>query len=525
MAIGIGIIAFILVLVAIVTVPLLKFIRLWIIFNKFHGPPAIPLLGNALQFKQDPNELVEQVSAWVEEYRTKSKGLMRLWLGPFPVLFIYNPHEVEQILSSSRHIKKGFVYSFLEPWLGLGLLTSTGKKWFHRRKMLTPTFHFAILHNFIEVFDEQSNTLCQKFGECPKAGSGQHLPLVTLCVLDIISETAMGKQLHAQDESNNDYVNAVMRMSDIIQQRQKKPWFWPDPLFDNTKSGKEHAQCLQILHKMTNTLIDERSKEENQKVDSNDNDGSKRRIAFLDLLLKMQRDDPSFTKSDIREEVDTFMFEGHDTTAALASWAMFLIGHHTRVQKKLHQELDSVFGDSDRPVTADDLQKLPYLTCVLKETLRIFPSVPIVGRDLQEDCIIDGKLAPRGTLLIIAIGSLHRDPTQFPEPLMFDPDRFLPESSSKRHPFSYVPFSAGPRNCIGQRFALMEDKVLLANVLRCFSLESTQSLKDTMPIAELILRPSEGIHMKITRRKGISNLDSKLLQRKQNNQRSRLVTV
>ncbi|XP_041485744.1 cytochrome P450 4V2-like [Lytechinus variegatus] len=502
MAIGIGLVAFVLAIVAIITVPLVRYVRVWIIFNKFHGPPAIPLLGNTHQFKQDPNELVEQVNNWVEDYRSKSKGLMRLWLGPFPCLFIYNPQYAEQILSSSRHIKKGFVYTFLEPWLGLGLLTSTGEKWFHRRKMLTPTFHFAILNSFIEVFDEQSKILCRKFDEIAQKEEPVNVcPLVTLCVLDVICETAMGKQLNAQEESNNDYVNAVIRMSDVIQERQKKPWFWPDPLFDNTKSGKEHSECLRILHKMTNTLIDERSNEAKGRVDGNDNDGPKKRIAFLDLLLKMQQDDPSFTKSDIREEVDTFMFEGHDTTAALASWALFLIGHHTKVQKKLHQEVDSVFGDSDRAVTADDLQKLPYLSCALKESLRIFPSVPIIGRDLEEDCTIDGKTVPKGTLLIIAIGSLHRDPTQFPDPLVFDPDRFLPEVSSKRHPFSYVPFSAGPRNCIGQRFALMEEKVLVANILRRFSLESTQSLKDTMPIAELILRPSEGIILKITHRK------------------------
>ncbi|XP_072165418.1 cytochrome P450 4V2-like [Diadema setosum] len=503
MMLGMGSVAVVLVATAVLAVPLIRFIRLWFIFNKFEGPPAIPFVGNTYQFKHDPIELVQQVNDWFETYREKSKGLMRLWLGVVPTLFIYDAQVIETILSNSRHIKKGFVYSFLEPWLGLGLLTSSGQKWFHRRKMLTPAFHFAVLQNFIDVFNEQSIIMCQKLDQLAhKSVTVDICPYITLCVLDIISETAMGIQMNAQGNGNNEYVEAVIRMSDLIQQRQKKPWTWPDVVYDSMNSGKEHAKCLRILHDMTNMIITERKNQPPKDFEDDDNKNNlKKRIAFLDLLLKMHREDPSFTLDDIREEVDTFMFEGHDTTAALAYWAMFLIGHHTKVQRKLHQELDEIFGDSDRPVTSDDLQKLTYLACVLKETLRIFPSVPAIGRDILEDCVIDGKLLPKGSLALVAIGAVHRDPLYFPNPLMFDPDRFLPENSAKRHPYAYIPFSAGPRNCIGQRFAMMEDKVLVATVLRRFSVESLSSIEEVRPMAELILRPSSGIHVKLTRRK------------------------
>lgn len=149
------------------------------------------------------------------------------------------------------------------------------------------------------------------------------------------------------------------------------------------KIGQEHKKCLDILHNFTNKVILQRDSEfENLDL------ASQKRIAFLDVLLKAKHDDPTITFEDIREEVDTFMFEGHDTTAAAASWACQLIGSHPQVQEKLHAEIDSVLGESNRPLTNEDLRELKYLDCVIKETLRLFPSVPFFGRKFSEDCQI-----------------------------------------------------------------------------------------------------------------------------------------
>jgi docosahexaenoic acid omega-hydroxylase len=164
-----------------------------------------------------------------------------------------------------------------------------------------------------------------------------------------------------------------------------------DRLYERTSQGREHKNCLDILQGFTRKVILERDAEFS--VTS-----INKRAAFLDMLLKVKNQDGSLTFDDIQEEVDTFMFEGHDTTAAAASWACHLIGSHPEVQKKLHKEIDETFGkfrfiqskikvknrfietffqlgDSDRQMTNDDLKDLPYLECVLKEALRLFPSV------------------------------------------------------------------------------------------------------------------------------------------------------
>ncbi|KAK1341777.1 hypothetical protein QTO34_016526 [Cnephaeus nilssonii] len=202
----------------------------------------------------------------------------------------------------------------------------------------------------------------------------------------------------------------------------------------------------------------------------------------------------------IREEVDTFMFEGHDTTAAGINWALYLLGCYPEVQKKVDNELDEVFGNSDRHVTLEDLKKLKYLECVIKETLRIFPSVPIIARELNEDCDVGGYNITKGSQLLIIPYALHRDPKYFPDPEEFKPERFFPENSTGRHPYAYVPFSAGPRNCIGQRFAMMEEKVILSCILRHFWVESNQKREELGLAGELILRPTNGIWIKLKRR-------------------------
>lgn len=120
------------------------------------------------------------------------------------------------------------------------------------------------------------------------------------------------------------------------------------------------------------------------------------------------------------------------------------------MQKLVFEELHSVFGDTDRPATIQDLNELKYLDRVIKETLRFYPSVPLMGRVSSEDVEIAGYQIPKNTFIAIHVHEIMNDPDHFPNPEKFDPDRFLPGNSSNRHPYAYIPFSAGPRNCVGK---------------------------------------------------------------------------
>ncbi|NXK29866.1 CP4V2 protein, partial [Piprites chloris] len=505
---GAGVVTLLLTVLFLCSLPsLMSYWRRWWMLKSIPGiSPCYPVLGNALLLEREGEGFFNQLKFYSEEFRYMP--FFKLWIGPLPLMVLYHPDAVEIILSSSKHIEKSYLYDFLHPWLGTGLLTSTGDKWRSRRKMITPTFHFAILNDFLEVMNEQGSILVKKLEKHVDKEPFDVFPDITLCALDIICETAMGKNVGAQKNKNSDYVSAIYRMSDLIQQRQKSPWLWPDFLYVLFKEGREHKRNLKILHSFTDRVIAEKTAElESTKQKKHGNDGnyeesvSKKRKAFLDMLLSATDDEGNkLSYRDIREEVDTFMFEGHDTTAAAMSWVLYLLGHNPEVQKKVHKELDEVFGNTDRPVTTDDLKQLRYLECVMKEALRLFPSVPMFARTLREDCCISGYQVPKGANVLILTYALHRDPEIFPDPEEFRPERFFPENSKGRHPYAYVPFSAGPRNCIGQRFAQMEEKTLLALILRRFWVESCQKQEELRITGDLILRPSNGIWIKLKRR-------------------------
>lgn len=314
------------------------------------------------------------------------------------------------------------------------------------------------------------------------------------------------------------------RIGAIVTNRQSKIWLQPDIIFRMTKLYKEHEKCLSILHGFSNRVIRERKdeirkiKEKKQIQDNNNNMdtmnnnnivdekeeiviGKKKRLAFLDLLIEASQDGTVLSNEDIREEVDTFMFEGHDTTSAAISWTLFLLGCHPEYQDLVYQELYDIFGDDKtRAATMTELMDMKYLECCIKEGLRLYPSVPLIARQIKEDVNLGEYIIPAGTTAMIVTYMLHRNPEIYPKPEQFNPDRFLPQNCYGRHPYAYIPFSAGPRNCIGQKFAILEEKSVIASVLRNYKVEAVDRREDLTLLSELILRPKDGLRLKITKR-------------------------
>jgi cytochrome P450 len=194
-------------------------------------------------------------------------------------------------------------------------------------------------------------------------------------------------------------------------------------------------------------------------------------------------------------QVDTIAFAGHDTTAASIFYTLYMLAINPDIVKKVEEELDGIFHNTDRTATMEDLTNMKYLECCIKETLRLFPSVPYITREHAEDIVVRGHVIPANTEILLFIYGQHRNPDDFPEPYRFDPDRWTDSNSFKRHPYAYVPFSAGSRNCLGQKFAGMEQKVVVSTILRSFSIRTDlkREVMEKSLVPEIILRPSEGI--------------------------------
>ncbi|XP_047121106.1 cytochrome P450 4C1-like [Schistocerca piceifrons] len=477
--------------------------RLWNEIDKLPGELAIPLLGNTYKV---PFIAREDAVAHVDKITRKYWPIHRSWLGPIPEVHISKPEHLEKIMTSSELITKADSYSFLHPWLGDGLLTSTGTKWHSHRKMITPAFPFSILENFVEVFAEKSEILVNLLKTKADGQSFDMYPYITRCALDIICETAMGTSIDAQHNTESDYVAAVYNIAELTIRRVVSPWLLNDFMFRMSPSGKKFYKQLDVLHGFTRKVIQQkkqsrRASKTDEKLAQYDDLGRKRRVALLDMLLVESEDGKKLNDTELQEEVDTFMFEGHDTTTVGMSWVLILLGHHPGIQERVYSEQKDIFQDDpERSPTMQDLHNMKYLEMVIKESLRLYPSVPFIARRATQDIQIAGYNIPEGTTLTLHIYHAHRDPDHWPDPERFDPDNFLPERVQGRHPFAYVPFSGGPRNCIGQKFAILEEKTVLSYILRNYRVETVEKLEDLKLIGELVLRPFKGVFLRLTPR-------------------------
>lgn len=438
-------------------------------------------------------------------------GLFRTWLGVEATVHVHKPEHVEIVLRSTTNIDKAPLYKYIEPWLGQALLTSTGKRWMRDRKLITPAFHFNILEQYSVVMAEKADVFVKCVDKFMKENPGQPIdifPYANRCTVDIICETAMGVNVNMQEDTQNEYGTAVHRFTELLLYRIFRPWLAWDWVFALTNIGKEYFATIQIMHNFTREVI--KKKKMARKLHKTIESESKvfeeidkpKRKAFLDLLLDARENNENpMTDEELREQVDTVMFAGHDTTAAAISWALFCLGNHPDIQEKVHEELHDIFGDSNDSATTKEISNLKYLDRVIKEALRLYPSAPGFLRKLSEDIQIDEYMIPKGCVIALNSFITHRHPDFWPNPEKFDPDRFLPEMSKNRHPYAYIPFSAGPRNCIGQKYAQMEEKFILTAILRKWKVKSVLSQKDIKFYGSLILRPSNGIYLHFTPKK------------------------
>ncbi|XP_046748575.1 cytochrome P450 4g15-like [Diprion similis] len=501
------------------------------------GPPTVPFLGNGLVvFNVEPAQLIDKLREFVFYGK-----VVRAFLGPLLYVFIIDPKDVEIILSSHVHIDKSFEYRYFKPWLGEGLLISTGEKWRSHRKIIAPTFHLSILRTFVPLFYENSKVLVSKMREVIGKEFDCH-DYLSATTVDILLETAMGVKDTKTDGAGFEYAMAVMKMCDIVHRRTYALFTRFDFFFNLTKSAKLQEKLLGIIHGLTNSVIKEKknrhvamasqdkmqiksvnscqennepkevveknSSEEKARYnyvrddldDIDENDiGEKKRLAFLDLMIELARNGVNLTDEEIKEEVDTIMFEGHDTTAAGSSFVLCLLGYYPDVQEKVYQELDEIFQGSDRETTFRDTLEMKYLERVILETLRLFPPVPLIARKLNEDVklVTGGYVIPEGATVLIPPYQVHRQEEIYPNPEEFNPDNFLPENMQQRHYYSYIPFSAGPRSCVGRKYAMLKLKVLLSTILRHYKILSNVPPKQFRLVGDIILKRSDGFKIRI----------------------------
>ncbi|XP_055948667.1 cytochrome P450 4V2-like [Argiope bruennichi] len=431
-------------------------------------------------------------------HQFRNETMFCLWVAYVPFVMIIKADAAKDLLKGMKTNEKSWVYKFLKPFFGEGLLTSGGEKWKARRKLLTPCFHSDIMKDFQLIFNENCQKLADFFqGETDKDFTIIDSP-IKLSSLDMICETIFGVSVNALHNENSQYAKAGVRLEDIFMSRIYNFWMWSDIVFKATKTAKDFYYHLKVLQDFTKSVIKEKKARYLQNQEEFE---KKKRKALMDMLLERHFKFQDMNEDDIREEVDTFIMEGHDTIAISMIWTLYLIGLHPEVQAKLHEELDRTFGsDRDSAITIDDLNNLNYMECVIKESNRIYAVVPIFGRQVYEDTEICGYTVPKGSSCMVLNYYLHRDETIFPDPEKFDPDRFLPENAADIPEYGFLPFSAGPRNCIGKAFAMQEMKTILSSILRRFVLQSLDGREKVKPLFHVVLSNSIPVRIRFRNR-------------------------
>ncbi|XP_020020893.1 cytochrome P450 4F2-like isoform X1 [Castor canadensis] len=446
----------------------------------------------------------EQGMKKVTQLVTTYPKCFMIWMGPIiPVITLCHPDTIRPILSASVAVapKDMMFYSFLKPWLGDGLLLSTSDKWSCHRRLLTPAFHFNILKPYVKIFNDSTNVMHAKWQRLISEGKNrldmfEHISLMTL---DSLQKCIFGFESNCQ-EKPSEYIATILDLSALVTRRGHNLLMYMDFLYHLTPDGQHFRKACRLVHDFTGAVIQERR----QTLPDQDVDdfllakAKSKTLDFIDvLLLTKDEDGKMLSDEDIRAEADTFMFEGHDTTASGLSWVLYNLAKHPEYQERCRQEVRELLRDRDpKDIEWDDLAQLPFLTMCIKESLRLHPPVVFITRRCTQDVMLpDGAVIPKGVTCAISIFGTHHNPAVWPDPEVYDPFRFDPENIKDRSPLAFIPFSAGPRNCIGQTFAMSEMKVALALTLLRFRVLPDHAEPRRKP--ELILRAEGGLWLRV----------------------------
>uniref|UniRef100_A0A182NA57 Rho-GAP domain-containing protein n=1 Tax=Anopheles dirus TaxID=7168 RepID=A0A182NA57_9DIPT len=408
------------------------------------------------------------------------------------------PHFFQAILKSTCFSRKSEDYDKVAEWIGDGLLISRGSKHTLRRKAIAHCFNS--MSYFVPAFNRRAEALSEKLAlrvdRSPEAIN--IFPELKLHTLGVLCETAMGVEMEGEQQDTQRqarYTQIVEELSSILYWRMFNVFVNFDTLFWLTWTSRRFEELVQMSRNFTHDLID-RGRKKNLLAaqtrawedDQEELPYRRRTYALLDQLLETRIEDRPLTDEDIREEVDTFTFAGHDTTASALTFLLYNVARHPDVQEKLYEEIiESIGVECECMKTAtlqpescaecvNTLNQLSYMTMVIQESLRLFPPVPIIARRADCNTTVDAVRIKQGTTVAIDIFSMHRNPEYFPEPLRFNPSRFERSDldTPSHHRYAYIPFSAGSCNCIGQKFAMYELKSTLVKLIQRFHVRLTK---------------------------------------------------
>jgi cytochrome P450 len=400
-------------------------------------------------------------------------------LGHHHIVFLNHPEYIREVLvvQNDNFIKERTVQRS-KMLLGKGMITSEGAEHRVQRQVAQPAFHRQRIGDYGRVMVEE----VVRIGDSWRAGERRDIATDMMhLTLNIVARTLFASDLQNEVYELAAAINRIMGLYNFLVMLPAAEWlvhFRPPGLAAFVRAKKR-------IDAVVYRMIDAHQR---SGVDSG---------SLLDLMLAASPPKDETSRQSLRDQVITIFLAGYETVANALSWTWYLLSQNPEAESKLHAEVDLVLAG--RLPTIDDVARLRYTECVMAESLRLYPPAWAMGRYAQNDFALGDYFLPARTTMLISQFVTHRDPRFFPDPLRFDPDRFSAEGKARRTKFTYFPFGAGPRQCIGESFAWMEGVLILATLAQKWKLRLVPGHR-VEPQPLITLRPKFGMLMDVEAR-------------------------
>ncbi|XP_060892641.1 thromboxane-A synthase [Labrus mixtus] len=497
-------------------------------------PKPVPFYGNLFLFRQGFFQPMKDL--------IKTHGrVCGYYLGRRPVVVIADPDMLRQVMVREfSTFPNRMSFRFATKPMTDCLLMLRDERWKRVRSILTPSFSAAKMKEMVPLINTAIDALTNNLNVHAESGEAFDIHKCFGCfTMDVIASVAFATQVdsqnnpddpfvsHAQmfftfsffrpimmffiafpfiaaplaglipnkrrDKMNNFFINCIQR---IIAQREEQP---PEQrrrdflqLMLDARTTKDSVSLEHFDTLNHSDELDHRN--QRSQASAPDQDVGPQEPPSRRQQRKM------ITEDEIVGQAFVFLLAGYETSSNTLAFTCYLLALHPECQSRVQEEVDDFFTRHESP-DYSNVQELKYLDMVISEALRLYPPGFRFARDIDNDCVLNGQLLPKGATLEIPAGFLHYDPEHWPEPEKFIPERFTPEAKASRHPFVYLPFGAGPRNCVGMRLAQLEIKMALVRLFRRFNIVACSETKVPLELkSSSTLGPKNGIFVKIRRR-------------------------
>lgn len=396
-------------------------------------------------------------------------------IGARRMLLLSHPDDIaEVLLHQNRRFHKGRALRLMQRVLGEGLLTSEDEFWRRQRRLAQPAFHRQRVAQYGTTMVDLTTRLLADWRDGAERDTARDM---TRLALAVAGTCLFGMNVGDQAEVVQQNLVTAMRYGNHIIKA-----LWPPPPWVPSVGRQRYERAVNALDALVFHIIQQRQA------------GVTGPTADEDLLalLMAARDDAGHPMTDqqLRDECMTLLLAGHETSANALAWTLYLLDQNRPARDRLEDELDRVLADA--PPTVGNLEQLPYLSAVVSESLRLYPPVWLMVRESTAPFALGDTTYPEGLQVLISPFVVHHDGRWFRDPERFRPERWLDGSTRGLPPFAYLPFSGGPRLCIGRPFALMEVSLVLATVLSQWRLERSSEHPPVTADPLISLRPRGG---------------------------------